>query len=220
MGSFWFNLLASILVVVVVQAIVVKLYYVPSGSMEQTLEVGDRIVVNRLAFGFAEPATGDVVVFAASKLWGSAPAAPANPIVYGIKWLGGLLGIGPDLDHVLVKRVVALPGQTVSCCDAEGRVLVDGIPLNEPYIYGDFPFVRGLADGSTTPESGRCFGPVTVPAGEYFVLGDHRRDSDDSIAACRGAASPAPICLKFVGRADLVGRVAVVVWPPAHWGTF
>jgi signal peptidase I len=215
-GGFWFHLLAAVLALALLQAFVVKLYVVPSGSMEHTLEVGDRILVDRVAFRVSEPEPGDVVVFTGSSLWGPPPAAPSNPLVYGMKWIGGLVGIGPDLDRVLVKRIVAVPGQTVSCCDTSGRVAVDGISIDEPYVSGDPPFAAGALDCSTVPQSKRCFEPVTVPSEVYFVLGDHRGVSDDSVAGCRGGA-PLPNCLKFVRRADLVGRVAVIVWPGMRW---
>ena len=215
-GGFWFQLLAAFLALVLLQAFVVKLYVVPSDSMEHTLDVGDRILVDRLAYHLAEPEPGDVIVFTASNLWEPPPPAPSSPIAYAIKWIGRFVGIGPDLDHVLVKRIVAVPGQSVSCCDVAGRIVIDGIPADETYVSGDLPFAPGVRDCSTVPRSERCFESVTVPAGAYFVLGDHRGDSDDSIAGCRVGASP-PNCLKFVGRTDIVGRVAVTVWPIARW---
>ncbi|MCU1479040.1 MAG: signal peptidase [Subtercola sp.] len=219
-GSFWFNLVAAFVVLALLQAFVVKLYYVPSGSMQQTLAIGDRILVDRVSFEFgANPKPGDVVVFTASDLWGEQAAAPSNPVSYALKWLGGVVGVGPTLDHTLVKRVIAGPGQTVSCCDALGRVTVDGVSLDEPYIYQDYPFQPGVLDCTTTPESQRCFPTVTVPAGQYFVLGDHRSNSNDSIYACRGRDPTASTsdCLKMVGRADIVGRAFAVVLPPGHW---
>lgn len=209
-----FQLVAAFVVLALVQSFVVKLYSVPSGSMEQTLLVGDRILVNRLPA--AAPVSGDVIVFAASTLWEPARAA-SNPFVTAVRWVGGLVGIGPSLDHVLVKRVIAGPGQRVSCCDARGRVLVDGQPLDEPYVYQDFAFLAGEQDCTTTPASQRCFAEVTVPKGQYFVLGDHRSDSADSIAQCRPVDAPAG-CLKLVGAADVVGKPFAIIWPLAHWG--
>ncbi|PPF82204.1 signal peptidase I [Subtercola sp. Z020] len=218
-GSFWFNLLAAFVVLALVQAFIVKVYYVPSGSMQQTLSIGDRLLVDRVSLDFGDPHDGDIVVFTASDLWGEATPAPSNPFVYAARWVGGLVGIGPNLDHTLVKRVIAGPGQTVSCCDAEGRVLVDGVPLDEPYVYADYPFVAGSFDCSTSPVSERCFGELTVPEGQYFVLGDHRSNSNDSIFACRGGSSGSD-CLKMVGRNDIVGRVAAIVFPPGDWRGF
>ncbi|TQL54744.1 signal peptidase I [Subtercola boreus] len=215
-GSFWFNLLAATVALVLLQAFVVKIYYVPSGSMEQTLAVGDRVVVDRIAGAFSAPADGDVVVFTASSLWGEQPPVPDNPAVYAIKWIGGVVGVGPNLDHTLIKRVIAGPGQTVSCCDAEGRVLVDGLPLDEPYVFEDYPFEAGSFDCTTTPRSLRCFDDVIVPPDEYFVLGDHRSNSNDSIFRCRGVDPPVG-CLKMVGKSDIVGRAFAIVLPPTRW---
>ncbi|GGF13111.1 signal peptidase I [Subtercola lobariae] len=219
-GSFWFNLVAAFVVLALLQAFVVKLYYVPSGSMQQTLAIGDRILVDRVSFEFgANPKPGDVVVFTASDLWGEQAPVPSNPFSYALKWLGGVVGVGPSLDHTLVKRVIAGPGQTVSCCDSQGRVSVDGVPLDEPYIYQDYAYEPGVLDCTTVPESQRCFPTVTVPAGQYFVMGDHRSNSNDSIYACRGRPPTASTsdCLKMVGRNDIVGRAFAVVLPPGHW---
>lgn len=217
-GSFWFNLVAAIVVLALVQAFVVKVYYVPSGSMQQTLAIGDRLAVERFSYDFSDPHDGDVVVFEASDLWGESSEAPSNPFVYAVKWLGGIIGIGPNLSHTLVKRVIAGPGQTVSCCDSVGRILVDGQPIDEPYVFEDLEFLPGSFDCDSEQVSRRCFGTVTVPAGEYFVLGDHRSNSNDSIFACRGSTTPATDCLKMVGRGDIVGRAFAIVLPPGRWG--
>ncbi|MDF2442001.1 MAG: signal peptidase, partial [Subtercola sp.] len=167
-GSFWFNLLAAFVVLALVQTFLVKVYYVPSGSMQQTLSIGDRLLVDRVSLDFRDPEDGDIVVFTASDLWGEAPDQPSNPLVYAVRWLGGVVGVGPNLDRTLVKRVIAGPGQTVSCCDAEGRLLVDGVAIDEPYVYADYPFEVGSSDCGTTPVSPRCFGELTVPTGQYF----------------------------------------------------
>ncbi|RFA16458.1 signal peptidase I [Subtercola boreus] len=218
-GSFWFNLLAAFVVLALVQAFLVKVYYVPSGSMQQTLSIGDRLLVDRVSLDFSDPKDGDIVVFTASDLWGETPEQPSNPLLYAVRWLGGIVGVGPNLDHTLVKRVIAGPGQTVSCCDAEGHLLVDGLAVDEPYVYADYPFAPGSFDCGSTPVSMRCFGELTVPAGQYFVLGDHRSNSNDSIFACRGR-DPTSACLKMVGRGDIVGRVAAIVFPPSDWRGF
>ena len=216
-GSFWFNLVAAFVVLALVQAFFVKLYYVPSGSMENTLAVGDRILVNRLDYAFADPKTGDVVVFNASDAWEAERPEPTNPLSWLLRWVGGAIGIGPTLEHTLVKRVIAGPGQTVVCCDDLGRVEVDGVALDEPYILEDFPFALGVNDCTTTPVSLRCFGEYTIPDDRYFVLGDHRSQSGDSVAACRGG----PVtddCVRLVARKDIVGRAFVIVLPPGRWG--
>ncbi|MFB2599461.1 signal peptidase I [Herbiconiux sp. P17] len=219
-GNPFVHLLAAFVVLALVQTFLVRLYFVPSGSMENTLEPGDRILVNRLAYAGGDPQTTDIVVFNASDAWPSESAPPSsNPLVYAVKWLGGVVGIGPSNDHTLVKRVIAGPGQTVSCCDAEGHVLVDGKPLNEPYTFNDFPFVAGSVDCDSVPASIRCFGEYTVPEGEYFVLGDNRAGSADSIQLCRGQPETTDACVKLVRRDDIVGRVFQIALPFGRWGS-
>lgn len=217
-GSFWFNILAAFIVLGLVQGFVVKLYVIPSASMEQGLKPGDRVLVDRLAYGFGEPQPGDVVVFTASDTWH--PSAPSldDPLKTALKWVGSLVGVGPGTAHTLAKRVIAVEGQRVSCCDASGKLLVDGTPMDEPYIHADLPFTPGTLDCTTTIRSQRCFGPFTVPKNQYFVLGDYRSNSKDSISRCRGQDSTETCRVATVRRTDLVGRVFAIVWPISRWG--
>ena len=97
-----------------------------------------------------------------------------------------MVGIAPPNEKDYVKRVIAVGGQTVMCCDAEGNVTVDGRSLDEPYIYEPIEFIPGELDCTTTQMSRRCFGPVTIPEGELWVMGDHRSDSADSSYQCQG----------------------------------
>ena len=207
-----------LVVLALVQSFLVKVYQVPSGSMEQTLQVGDRILVNRLAYLGSGPARGDVVVFVGDTAWGAGAHSQPFSVVTAVKWVGGLFGIGPGTDYTLVKRVIGKPGDTVSCCDAQGRVLVNGKPLTEPYVYQNFAFQAGTLDCSTKPVSTRCFGTIIVPRDNYLVLGDHRSDSDDSVAACRGSTDAAPSCARFVPRQQLVGRAFFVALPFGRFG--
>ncbi|GAA2239616.1 signal peptidase I [Herbiconiux moechotypicola] len=213
------NLVAAFVVLALIQTFLVRLYYVPSGSMENTLDIGDRILVNRLAYLGSEPTSGDVIVFNATEAWDGETAPETNPLKAAVKWLGGIVGIGPSDQHTLVKRVIAGPGQTVSCCDAEGRVLVDGEPLDEPYVFENLPFELGALDCDTTPASLRCFGEYTVPEGGYFVLGDHRSASSDSIALCRGAPETTDACVRLVDSSGVVGRVFQIVFPFGRFGS-
>lgn len=212
----WWHLLVALLVVALVQAIAVKIYAVPSGSMERTLAVGDRVLADRVAFAGADPQRGDVVVFRARGAW-STEAPPSRGVVRDVLvWFGGLVGIGPGTEYTLVKRVIGLPGETVACCDAEGRVTVDDAPLEEPYVFEDHEFEAGSLDCESAVRSPRCFPPVLVPDGAYLVLGDHRSGSADSVVGCRGAPS-AGDCARFVDRDDVRGRVFQVVYPLMRW---
>ena len=216
LGSTWFHLAAAFVVTGLILSFVVKPYWVPSGSMETTLQPGDRVMVNRLAFVGASPGTGDVIVFDAGSTWDIGPATPSDPIRGVLRWLGEVTGFGPSSAHTLIKRVIATPGQTVECCSDEGELIVDGEPLDEPYVTNDFVFEPGTLDCTTTPRSLRCFDPVDVPADSYLMLGDNRGNSSDSAAFCRGDAPPDD-CWRWATRPDVVGKAVVLFWPIPRW---
>lgn len=162
------------------RAFLVRSFSIPSGSMEQTLMIGDRILVNELAPRVLPLHRGDVVVF-------------EDP--------GGWLGYGNAAGQDLVKRVVGLPGDHVSCCDVDGHVLVNGEPLDEPYLT--------LVDGG--PRASATDFDVTVPDGALWVLGDNRDRSADSRAHRTGPYEG------FVPVDDVIGRAFVVAWPIDRW---
>ncbi|WP_309080388.1 signal peptidase I [Zhihengliuella sp.] len=219
--SFVVNLLIALVVVALVQAFVVKIFTVPSGSMEPTLNVGDRIVANRLPYPETTPERGDVVVFAADGVWEREVPEP-GPLMSAAQWFGDLTGIGPSSEHYLVKRVIGVPGDTVECCDDGGRLLVNGEAQEEPYRGNTYPFEPGLLDCATENRSQRCFGPLTVGEGELLVMGDHRSNSADSVIGCRTALVPAEgdaaagqDCFRPVETNDVVGKVVQKLIP---WG--
>lgn len=217
-ASLLLNVVVAIAVVAVVQALWVKVYSVPSGSMENTLEVGDRMLVNRTAYPDGMAGSQDVVVFTANEDWAT-PASSEGAVENAVRTFGDLTGIGRSHEQALVKRVVGTAGQTVECCTAEGAVTVDGEPLDEPYIHNDLPFIRDELDCESEVMSARCFGPVTVPEDSMLVLGDHRSNSADSVIGCRGIpAAVAGDCARFITRDDVVGEVFVTIWPPSNWG--
>ncbi|WP_084637065.1 signal peptidase I [Neomicrococcus aestuarii] len=216
------NLIIAIAVVALVQAFFVKVYQVPSGSMETTLNVGDRIVVNRTAYNGAEPPTGDIIVFRADENWSEElPEGSTSFLGSLAKGFGDITGIGPSNEKYLVKRVIAQGGDTVECCTSEGTLTVNGEAINEDYIYEDLPFVPGSLDCSTDPQSYRCFGPITVPEGQVLVMGDHRSASSDSVINCRyeGVAAD-DSCARFVKKEDVIGRVFFKLWPVTDWRGF
>lgn len=196
----WIELPILIVVAValtfLLQTFVAKVYYVPSGSMEQTIHGvphgGDRILANKIVYDFRDPGQGDVVVFKGPDTW-AAEATIAGPSTWfgkALSSVGSVVGIAPPNEKDFVKRVIAVGGQTVACCDATGNVTVDGKPLNEPYIFEPLAYEPGVADctvGGADAEhygSPRCFAPVKVPGGELWVMGDHRSDSNDSSYNC------------------------------------
>ena len=132
----------------------VKVYSVPSGSMENTLEVGDRMLVNRTAYPDGMADSQDVVVFTANEDWAH-PMPPEGAVENAVRTFGDLTGIGRSHEQALVKRVIGVGGDHVTCCDASGRVTVNGEALDEPYLYpgaapSDIPFDVTVPDGKIT----------------------------------------------------------------------
>lgn len=227
---FWVEL--PILIVIafgltfLIQTFVAKVYYVPSGSMEQTLHGvssgGDRILANKVVYDFGQPEPGDVVVFSGPPSWTPEARIPGPSNWFGqvVQSLGSVVGIAPPNEKDFVKRVIATGGQTVQCCDAQGNVTVDGHALDEPYIYEPIEFVPGQLDCTTTQMSRRCFGPVTVPDGQLWVMGDHRSDSADSSYRCQGLPpGSGDQCQGPIPVDNVIGKAVFIVMPPSRWGT-
>ena len=211
----------AILVAVLIKTFLVQPFYIPSQSMEKTLHgcagcSGDRILVNKPIYYLRDPHPGDIVVFRApTDVWFNEPlpANPSNPIVRGLRWFGQLVGLVPPDEHDLVKRVIAVGGQSVKCCDADGNVQVsDSGPtgpwrsLNEPYV------------SSRLPGSEAEFGPVTVPKGRLWVMGDNRAQSDDSRYHYVNDYKNDPV-QSTVPTGDVIGKAVIIAWPPSRWRT-
>jgi signal peptidase I len=202
--SFWRDLvvivIAALVLVIVLKVFVVQVFVIPSGSMENTLQPGDRVLVNKLVYRFRDIARGDVVVFSGQGSWGpDAPPPPGNPLVRLWDGVTNLVGVSaPGTDYI--KRVIGLPGDHVVCCDAQGRVTVNGVPLSEQsYVHpGDVP--------SQVPFS------VTVPSGRLWVLGDNRANSDDSRYRRDDPGSGT------IPESAVVGRAFVIIWPLSRIG--
>jgi signal peptidase I len=200
-------LLVAFVLALIVKTFFVQAFFIPSGSMEQTLHgcpgcTGDRVLVNKVPYWFGEPEPGDVVVFKGPDTWTPevTVAEPGNWFTGALMWLGRTVGVAPPSEDDFVKRVIATEGQTVECCDPEGRVLVDGQPLDEPYIFEDNPIDQ------------RVFPAVTVPEDRLWVMGDHRSASADS----REHAGDQ--YFGTIGVDDVIGKAALIVWPLNRFG--
>jgi len=197
--------LAAIVISIGIKAFVIRSFFIPSGSMENTLQINDRIIVNELVPNLVAVQHGDVVVFKDPGGWlvGQSAAAQPNAVVGAIDWVLSIVGLSaPDSNNHLIKRVIGLPGDTVTCCNAFGQMSVNGIPLNEkPYV--------NLSPG-VTKVSGNDFS-VTVPKNSLWVMGDNRYDSRDSRFNTQGPTKG------FVPMDDVVGRAFVISWPVSHW---
>lgn len=220
-------MLAALVVVLLVQAFLVKIYRVPSASMEQTLQAtvggGDRMLVDRTAYVSAGPSRGDVIVFSRPDSWASKTSTPSSGGLRGAaRAFSDKTGLGASNEQFLVKRVVAVEGETTSCCSAEGKLVVNGEPVDEPYIFENLPYRLGVLDCDTDPRSLRCIPEYTVPKGELLVVGDHRSQSSDSVVLCRSpvaSSARAEDCIRTVHSSRVVGRAFFIVWPLSRVGT-
>ncbi|MEV4413495.1 signal peptidase I [Catellatospora sp. NPDC049609] len=178
-GSFWKELPillgVAIIVAFLVRQFVVQTFFIPSGSMEETLLVDDRVLVNKLVYDFREPERGEIIVFVSPQSWRNTP------------------------EHEdYIKRVIGVPGDRVVCCDPQGRIQVNGHPLDEPYVY---------PGNRMAPEEF----DITVPEGRLWVMGDHREASGDSLANYNNHGQN--IEEATVPVDSVIGRAFVLFWP-------
>lgn len=181
-------IVVTLLVIFLIQTFVGRVYMIPSQSMEPTLHgcegcTGDRIVVDKISYRFSDPEPGDVVVFKGTDSWNSGFVSQRsdNDVVRTLQNLGSYVGLVAPDENDLVKRIVATGGQTVSCQAGDPAVMVDGAPIDQSYTLQPAAYPVDPAIGSEAC-GGAYFGPVQVPDGHYFMMGDNRTNSADSRA--------------------------------------
>ncbi len=184
-------LLVAFLLAFLLRTFVLQVFYIPSSSMEPTLQINDRMIVEKVSYRFREPGRGEVVVFE-GETSGNVTEPNQGLVQRFVRGTGQFLGVVPANARDFVKRVIGVPGDEVRI-DADGTVYVNEQPIDEPYVVF---------------EDQREYGPVTVPEGAYFFLGDNRPNSSDSRFG-----------LGFVKEDHIVGRAVVVIWPFDHFGT-
>ena len=186
----------ALVVSLFIKTFVVQFFYIPSGSMENTLQIDDRVAVNRIPFIANDIKRGDVVVFRDPDNWLPAADVSDSPFVIA-KFKSALVAVGvlPNpAKQYLVKRVVGVAGDRVICCTNTGKLTVNGKEMNEPYIFaGNVPSDMNF--------------DVKVPKGKLWVMGDHRSASADS------RFHQEDINKGFVPVSRVTGRVLAVIWP-------
>jgi signal peptidase I len=211
--SFWRELpvliAIALVIALVIKSFVVQAFYIPSPSMEHTLNVGDKVLVNKLVYHFRKIEAGDVVVFNGVGSWDPVPPAgkaSSDPVVrlYDaallplFRSIAGLFGTAPGQEDY-IKRVIGVPGDHVACCTSAGLLTINGVPLHEKsYLYpGVAPSLQRFS--------------IIVPPGRLWVMGDNRYVSYDSrghLGDPGGGTIP---------ESQVVGRAFMIVWPPARW---
>jgi signal peptidase I len=210
--SFWRELpvllVIALAIALLIKTFVVQPFYIPSASMENTLDIGDKVLVNKLVYRFRSIEPGDIVVFNGVGSWDPAPPpgkGSSDPLVrlYDATVdrlyhsILGLFGSASGQDYI--KRVIGVPGDRVACCTAGGDVTVNGVPLHEQsYLYpGNAPSTQRFS--------------IKVPPGRLWVMGDHRAVSYDSRGHMVDPGNGT------VPESMVIGRAFMIIWPPSRW---
>jgi signal peptidase I len=201
--SFWRELPVLVVVAVVlallIKSFVIQAFYIPSASMQNTLEIGDRVLINKIVYHTRPIHRGDIIVFDGTGSWDVASPNSLNIFSKAVSELEGIVGISHD-SNIYIKRVIGVPGDHVVCCNAKGQITVNGVALSESsYLYpGNQPSAQSFN--------------ITVPPGRLWVMGDHRIVSYDSrghMGDPGGGTIP---------ESGVLGRAFVIIWPPSQWG--
>ena len=201
--SFWRELpiliAVALVLAVVIKTFAIQAFWIPSGSMENTLQVNDRVLVNKIVYHIRDIHRGDIVVFNGDGSWdpGTIPVT-GNIFEQFADGFASMFGFGRSGD-ILIKRVIGIPGDRVACCDAQGQVTVNGVALTEQsYLY------PGSAPSETRFN-------IVVPPGRLWVMGDNRlwsADSRDHMGDPGGGTVP---------ESAVIGRAFIIIWPPSRW---
>lgn len=193
---------AALILSLLIKSFLLRSFFIPTGSMLETLQIKDRIFVNELVPTLIAPERGDILVFKDPGGWltsGQEPTVDKPVLEQGVDFFLSAFGlIAPDSSQHLVKRVIGKPGDHVVCCSAAGKLMINGTEITEPYI----------APGATP--SDKTF-DVTVPPDSYWMMGDNRDNSEDSRFHLDLPSKG------FVNKKYIVGRAFVVSWPQKHW---
>jgi signal peptidase I len=223
-GSFFrelpFLILVAFVLALLIKAFLVQAFYIPSGSMQQTLEIRDRVLVNKLVYDFRDVHRGEIVVFDGEGSFTEPESVipePTNAVQRALQAVSSFLGVGAPSEKDFIKRVIGVPGDRVACC-TDGQVTVQPageerpVQLVEPYVFTNSepePFCEAGTGEQACPPGAPG---VLVPEGRLWVMGDHRDASRDSRAYMdNGDNGTVPID-------QVIGRAFVIVWPVGHAG--
>ena len=194
-------IIVALAVSIVIKTFLVQFFYIPSGSMENTLQINDRVAVNKVPFIGKSIKRGDVVVFRDPDNWLPEPyVGDQNKFIAKIKDGFVAVGVLPNpTKQYLVKRVIGVAGDKVECCSKDKKLMINGVEINEPYVFA----------GNTASDTNFN---VTVPAGKIWVMGDHRGASADS------RFHQDDINNGMVPNSKITGKVVGIIWPIKHLG--